>query len=102
MAKLQKGDAVSVTGTLKPTTWSDKTTGETKTGLNVTVSTVLSVYDVKKHRVDTDKPATARTPRSQYQKPQTAHHAAKSNGYMPEPPPHHYTQDFNDALPFGN
>jgi single-stranded DNA-binding protein len=48
IARLKKGDALTVTGALKPSEWTDKTTGETKHGLNVTVSNCLSVYDVKK------------------------------------------------------
>jgi single-stranded DNA-binding protein len=50
IGKLGKGDAVSVAGSLKPSEWIDKTTGELKHGLNVTVSAALSVYDVKKRR----------------------------------------------------
>jgi single-stranded DNA-binding protein len=50
IAKLGKGDAVSVIGALKPTEWADKATGETKHGLSVTVADVLSVYDIKKKR----------------------------------------------------
>ena len=50
IARLKKGDALSVTGSLKPSEWTDKTTGETKHGLNVTVSDCLSVYEVKKRR----------------------------------------------------
>jgi single-strand DNA-binding protein len=50
IAKLKKGDALTVTGTLKPNLWQDKTSGETKHGLCVTVSDCLSVYDVKKRK----------------------------------------------------
>ena len=50
IGKLAKGDALTVTGALKPSTWADKATGETKHGLNVTVSACLSAYDVKKKR----------------------------------------------------
>jgi single-stranded DNA-binding protein len=50
VGRLKKGDAVSVAGALKPSEWTDKTTGETKHGLNVTVSAALSAYDVKKRR----------------------------------------------------
>jgi single-strand DNA-binding protein len=52
IAKLKKGDALTVTGTLKPNEWQDKTTGETKHGLNITVSDCLTVYDVKKRRAE--------------------------------------------------
>lgn len=50
IAKLKKGDALAVTGSLKPSEWIDKATGETKHGLNVTVSDCLTAYDVKKRR----------------------------------------------------
>ena len=50
IGKLGKGDALSVTGALKPNQWTDKQTGETKHGLNVTVSACLSAYDIQKKR----------------------------------------------------
>ena len=50
VGKLGKGDALSVAGALKLTEWVDRNTNETKHGLNVTVSSVLSVYDVRKKR----------------------------------------------------
>ncbi|MEQ1738402.1 MAG: single-stranded DNA-binding protein [Methyloglobulus sp.] len=50
ISKLGKGDAVSVIGALKPTEWADKSNGETKHGLSVTVANVLSVYDIKKRK----------------------------------------------------
>jgi single-stranded DNA-binding protein len=54
IGRLGKGDAVSVAGALKPSEWTDKTTGETKHGLNITVSAALSAYDIKKRRGNTD------------------------------------------------
>ena len=50
IARLKKGDAVAVTGQLKPNQWTDKNTGEIKHGLNITVSDCLSVYDIKKRK----------------------------------------------------
>jgi single-strand DNA-binding protein len=50
VAKLGKGDALSVIGALKPTEWQDKATNESRHGLSVTVADVLSVYDIKKRR----------------------------------------------------
>jgi single-stranded DNA-binding protein len=50
ISKLGKGDAVSVIGALKPTEWQDKATNEIRHGLSITVSDVLSVYDIKKKR----------------------------------------------------
>jgi single-strand DNA-binding protein len=50
IAQFKKGDAVSVSGALKPTEWEDRNTGEIRHGLSVTVSGVLSVYDIKKRR----------------------------------------------------
>ena len=52
IARLKKGDALTVAGSLKPTEWQDKTTGETKRGLSVTVSNGLTAFDVKKRRGD--------------------------------------------------
>ncbi|MDD5460335.1 MAG: single-stranded DNA-binding protein [Methylococcales bacterium] len=48
ISRLKKGDALTVTGALKPSTWNDKSTGEEKHGLSVTVSSCLSTYDVAK------------------------------------------------------
>ena len=59
IGKLKKGDAVAVIGMLKPSTWNDKTTGEIKTGLSVTVSAALSVYDVAKRRKRPGEPQAA-------------------------------------------
>ena len=56
IAKLQKGDALSVVGSLKPSEWADKATGALKHGLSVTVSSALSAYDIKKRRPVTDSP----------------------------------------------
>ena len=50
IARLKKGDALTVCGSLKPSKWTDKTTGETKHGLSVTVSNGLTVYDIKKRK----------------------------------------------------
>ncbi len=50
IGRLAKGDSMAVTGSLKPTTWNDKQTGEEKHGLNVTVSACLSPYDLRKRR----------------------------------------------------
>ena len=57
ISKLGKGDALSVAGSLKPSEWTDKATGALKHGLNVTVSSALSAYDIKKRRPVTDSPA---------------------------------------------
>lgn len=53
IAKLGKGDALAVIGGLKPSEWQDKATGETKQGLNVTVSDCLTAYQIKKRRETT-------------------------------------------------
>jgi single-stranded DNA-binding protein len=50
LSKLDKGDSVSLAGALKPSEWVDKTTGQTKHGLSITVNQSLSVYDIKKRR----------------------------------------------------
>ena len=50
IALLKKGDALSIVGSLKPSEWQDKNTNELKHGLSVTVSSVLTVYDIQKRR----------------------------------------------------
>jgi single-strand DNA-binding protein len=50
IGRLKKGDALSVVGSLRPSTWQDKTTGETRHGLNITAQACLTAYDVKKRR----------------------------------------------------
>ncbi len=50
IAKLQKGDALSVVGALKPSEWTDKATGLLKHGLSITANASLSAYDIKKRR----------------------------------------------------
>ena len=50
VAKLQKGDPLAVIGSLKPSEWNDKSTGETKHGLSVTANNILSPYDIKKRK----------------------------------------------------
>ena len=57
IALLKKGDPLAVIGSLKPSEWIDKTTGETKHGLNITVNNSLSPYDIKKRRATPDAPA---------------------------------------------
>jgi single-strand DNA-binding protein len=49
-----------VVGSLKPSTWTDKTSGEERHGLNVTVQACLSAYDVKKRRGSTDNTPQAK------------------------------------------
>jgi single-stranded DNA-binding protein len=50
IAKLKKGDALTVIGSIKPNQWPDKTSGEIKHGLTMTVQDCLSLYDLKKRR----------------------------------------------------
>jgi len=54
ISRLTKGAPVSVIGSLKPSTWSDKATGETKHGFNITVNNSLSPYDIQKRRKPKD------------------------------------------------
>jgi single-stranded DNA-binding protein len=56
IAKLGKGDALSVVGALKPSEWVDKATGVTKHGLSITANASLSAYDIKKRRPKNDNP----------------------------------------------
>ena len=50
ISRLCKGDPVAVVGSLKPSEWADKTSGETKHVLNITVNQSLSPYYIKKRR----------------------------------------------------
>ncbi|MFY9640505.1 MAG: hypothetical protein WCD20_10620 [Rhodomicrobium sp.] len=49
-ANCAKGDRVYCEGNLTLNTWNDKTTGETKTGLNVAAFTVTKVAAIGKNR----------------------------------------------------
>jgi single-stranded DNA-binding protein len=53
IARLQKGDPLSVIGSLKPSEWTDKATGGLKHGLSVTANNSLSPYDIKKRKPPT-------------------------------------------------
>ncbi len=48
IAALKKGDAIAVAGSLKPSQWTDKASGETKHGLNVTVQKFITAYDARR------------------------------------------------------
>lgn len=50
IAKLKKDDPLAVVGSLKPSEWTDKTTGELRRGLSITVNNSLSPYDIKKRK----------------------------------------------------
>jgi len=47
---LKKGDPLAVVGSLKPSVWQDKTTGEPRHGLSITANNSLSPYDIQKKR----------------------------------------------------
>ncbi len=81
IAKLGKGDALSVVGALKPSEWVCKTTGNLKQGLSITVSASLSAYDIKKRR-----------PKSEAQADQHTNNGANGSRYDSMP--------FNDSIPF--
>ncbi len=51
---LKKGDPIAVIGSLKTSEWQDKSTNETKHGLNITVNNALSLYDIVKRRAKPD------------------------------------------------
>ena len=51
IVKLGKNDAISVTGSLKPSEWTNTATGELHHGLSITINSVLTPYDAKKRRV---------------------------------------------------
>lgn len=65
IAKMGKGDALAVAGSLKQTEWQHKTTGETRHGLSVTVSNVLTLYDIKKKRKAVDSGSSQAKPQQQ-------------------------------------
>jgi hypothetical protein len=50
IARMGKGDALAVVGSLKPSEWIDKATWALKHGLSVTVSNSLSVYEITKRK----------------------------------------------------
>jgi single-strand DNA-binding protein len=58
---MAKGDALSVAGSLKPSSWTDKATGETRNGLNITVQAVLTLQNARK---PTNGTRVARKPKS--------------------------------------
>ena len=60
IGRLKKGYALAVVGSMKPSTWTDKASGEERHGLNVTVQACLSAYDVKKRRGSTDNTPQAK------------------------------------------
>jgi len=64
IGKLKKGDALAVVGSLKPSVWTDKTSGEERHGLNITAQASLSPYDVKKRRGVTEPAGLASTGRT--------------------------------------
>ena len=81
IARLQKGDALSVVGSLKPSEWTDKATGTLKHGLSITANASLSAYDIKKRR-----------PKAETQADQYTNNGANGSRYDSMP--------FNDSIPF--
>ena len=58
IARLQKSDPLAVIGSLRPSSWVDKASSETRHGLSITVNQSLSPYDIKKKRAKpADSPA---------------------------------------------
>ncbi|WP_394752799.1 single-stranded DNA-binding protein [Crenothrix sp.] len=96
IAKLGKGDALAVIGSLKPTSWEDKTTGETKHGLSITANNSLSPYDIKKRRAATEQPEQSQ-PRP---RPQSNRTGRKDNGFTPDYSTMPTYPEFNDKIPF--
>lgn len=52
LGRLRGGDAVSVAGSAKPTVWTKD--GEPRPGLDVVATAILTAYDARKRRGDTD------------------------------------------------
>jgi single-stranded DNA-binding protein len=54
LSRLKSGDVAAVVGSAKLSSW--EKAGETRHGLSVTVSSILSAYDVKRRRGTDEKP----------------------------------------------
>ena len=85
IAKLGKGDALSIVGALKPSEWVDKATGVTKHGLSITANASLSAYDIKKRRPKADNPANQ---------------DVTNNGANGSNSSRYDSRPFNDSIPF--
>ena len=57
LARLKSGDAVSIAGSAKLSSWEKD--GETRHGLGVTASAILSAYDTRKRRAAPKEPGSA-------------------------------------------
>ncbi len=68
VGRLKKGDALCVAGSLSPSSWVDKNTGEEKSGWSITANQTLSAYDIKKRRPKAETPehSGAYSPPGQY------------------------------------
>ena len=49
LARLHRGDAAAITGSLRPTTWTGSD-GATRHGLSLTAAAVLTVYEARRRR----------------------------------------------------
>ena len=78
---LKKDDPLAVIGSLRPTEWADKETGEIRHGLSITASNSLSPYDMKK-----------RKPKIEV--------SGKSDNELIEASEPVNEQDFDDEIPF--
>ncbi|MGH8500782.1 MAG: single-stranded DNA-binding protein, partial [Methylococcales bacterium] len=97
IAKLAKGDAVAMIGGLKPSEWIDKTSGETKHGMNITAQACLSPYDVKKRRPSTDDEPL---PQKKAYAPKQYQRGLVSPGRDAGYPKEFESKDFDDDIPF--
>jgi single-strand DNA-binding protein len=63
ISRLKAGDALSVSGSLKPSSWTDKVTDEIKYGLSINAKSALSIQDSteKKPSKPNPKPVKARS-----------------------------------------
>jgi single-stranded DNA-binding protein len=103
IAKLGKGDALSVVGSLKPSQWTDKATGTLKHGLSITANASLSVYDIRKRKAKNDNPTNqdytnngangSSRPKSE----STVNQDYPNNGSSR---PRYDHMPFNDSIPF--
>lgn len=68
LARLKAGDSVFVAGPAKLTTWDRD--GETRQGLNVTATGILTAYDARKRRGDTNPQKKPETPQNRPTEPE--------------------------------
>lgn len=90
LARLTKGDSVSATGALKPTTYQKD--GQERRGMSLTATGILTAYQIKAKRGDSERSRTDRSP-DREQTAAYADFAKRATGAVP-------VADFDDELTF--